>query len=343
MLHQKNHYVPKMYLKRWENEKGKVLTYRILVPHEQVPLWKPTSVSGIAYLEHLYTRTLASGESDEIEKWLDSEFESPAEESILKVTKNLRLQPSDWTRLINFVAAQDVRTPARLAESLMRWNDGSIEKLLNETLLSSVEKWKRALIDNTIIETEYTSDSDLMPLRIKIDINPSGHDGSIGYETVIGRGLWLFELKRLLTNTQKVLHEHRWTIFRCPENFHWVTSDNPVVRLNYYSPSKYDFGGGWGRKGTEIFVPLGTKHLMYTKIGNNRPPIRYSVLSLSEAMEFQKLIIQNAYRSVFSSTRDQNVPHIRPRTVNAEAYLRERDEWKRWHNEQTNAERPFLI
>jgi len=33
-----------------------------------------------------------------------------------------------------------------------------------------------------------------------------------------------------------------------------------VILLNFYSPEKYDFGGGWGSVGTEIFMPLGPGH-----------------------------------------------------------------------------------
>jgi hypothetical protein len=70
----------------------------------------------VAYYSHLYTRIAAGEESDEVEKWLDREFEGPAEESLHKATSEARLTPDDWRRLVCFLAAQDVRTPARFAE-----------------------------------------------------------------------------------------------------------------------------------------------------------------------------------------------------------------------------------
>jgi hypothetical protein len=113
-MHRDNHYVPRSYLKRWTHDGSRLWLYRVLVPHARVPLWRETSTRGITYHEHLYTRVAASGESDEIERWLDAEFDAPAEEAIAKAVANKRLSPHDWRLLARFFAAQDVRTPARL-------------------------------------------------------------------------------------------------------------------------------------------------------------------------------------------------------------------------------------
>ena len=67
---------------------------------------------------------------------------------------------------------------------------------------------------------------------------------------IVGRDLWLFGSVRLLTQTAKVLLEQKWSILRPPEGLEWFTSDDPVVRLNYYAENRYDFKGGW-----EIPVP----------------------------------------------------------------------------------------
>jgi len=120
-FHRKNHYVSCGYLKRWAlSEKG-LWVYRTLVSHPKVPIWKQTSVRGVAYHSHLYTRLVGGAESDDFERWLDSEFETPAQEVLAKATSDSRLTSNDWIRLIRFVAAQDVRTPARFLESLARW------------------------------------------------------------------------------------------------------------------------------------------------------------------------------------------------------------------------------
>jgi hypothetical protein len=74
---------------------------------------------------------------------LNEEFETPAEEPLRKATEDLRLTPSDWQRIIRFVAAQDVRTPARLFESTQRWNTAA-PTMLEETLQESVHRLELA-------------------------------------------------------------------------------------------------------------------------------------------------------------------------------------------------------
>ena len=91
-LRKDNHYVPKLYLKQWAHE-GQISTYRLLVPSENVPLWKKQSLKGIAYHQHLYTYLAGQEETDEFERWLDSEFESPAEEAIRRVVREDRMSP----------------------------------------------------------------------------------------------------------------------------------------------------------------------------------------------------------------------------------------------------------
>jgi len=55
-FHRDNHYLPRMYLKPWETASGRVWTYRILVPHERVEIWKPFSSKSVGHHLHLYTQ-----------------------------------------------------------------------------------------------------------------------------------------------------------------------------------------------------------------------------------------------------------------------------------------------
>ena len=83
---------------------------------------------------------------------------------------------------------------------------------------------------------------------MKTEKDPDSKTAKISAEAVVGRGYWLFSIKTALTKTQRVLHEQHWTILSPAEGLSWFTSDDPVVRLNYYSPDKYNFDGGWGDK-----------------------------------------------------------------------------------------------
>lgn len=110
-----NHYVPQSYLKNWSTD-GKLLTYRLLVPHENCELWKGHSTRSIAKHQHLYTYFSGAADSDEVECWLDRDFESPATSSIAKVVREEQLTPGDWNNLFRFALAQSVRPPAGMQQ-----------------------------------------------------------------------------------------------------------------------------------------------------------------------------------------------------------------------------------
>ena len=79
-----------------------------------------------------------------------------------------------------------------------------------------------------------------LPLRVSVRRSPSG-GGEIGAEMLRGRQLWLWTIKRALTQPVKVLQQHRWTIMKPAKGYKWITSDDPVMRLNYNNLSDYKF------------------------------------------------------------------------------------------------------
>lgn len=336
-----NHYVPQSYLKRWAGLDGKIWTSRLLVPDERMPLWKLASARGIAKHQNLYTRIAAGRDTDEIERWLNEEFETPAQASIEKAIADERLSPQDWRQIIRFVAAQDVRTPATLHESMKRW-ETDLQTTIEEILAETVSKFSEAKQSGVAVETSPYPHAEYFPIRTTIELLPGAEHGHLGVEMIAGRGLWLFSLRHLLTKTLQVLFTHRWTILKCPDGMRWLTSDDPVVKLNYNSPKSYDFLGGWGSVGTEIYMPLGPRHLLYTRIGH-RPPDRGTVLSFELANCFQRFTVENAHRFVYSTYQDDRLPELRRRHVSAEAFESEAKQWKNWHAQQTKAEQDLLV
>lgn len=335
-LRRKNHYVPKLYLKQWACN-GRIPTYRLLVPNDSCPLWKDHSIKGIALHHHLYTYVAALGETDEFERWLDREFESPAEEAIDRAIKGLRLSQEHWRLLIRFLAAQDVRTPVRLREFLARQSQ-NLQSLMDETLTASVAKLENAAQLGIHLSASSRNTGDI-PFKVTVDRNANG-SGTIRAETVVGRRLWLACSRHMLTSTISHLMAHRWTILYAPDGITWPTSDNPVIRLNFSDAKNYDFRGGWGRHNGEILLPLSPKHLLYTKIGI-RPLSRNTVLDAGIALLIRRIIIQHADRFVFARERD-DVHAVRPRTVCPETFRKEQLAWQNWHQEQSQAEASLL-
>jgi hypothetical protein len=292
------------------------------------------------YHKHLYTRIISGVESDEIERWFDREFEAPAEDALRKATAGLQLTKFDWYNLIRFLAAQDVRTPARLMESLSRSNE-TVPATLQECVEGAVRKLEEARrLGKPIAQAKFPN-SEILPIRVTTEVKPRQEFGTIKAETIVGRSSWLFSIKHLLSQTANVLQSHKWTILKPPDGMSWFTSDNPVIRLNYYSDQKYNFDGGWGSVGTEILLPLDPQHLLYAQIGQ-RPPDRGSVVSHTHAEFIRRVIAEHAHRYIFSSSEDVEIPRLRPRTVSADMVRDEKEQWRRWHEEQSRAERELM-
>lgn len=338
-LHVKNHYVPECYLKRWENSNKKVYAYRILVNHPNVPIWKPYSVSAIAYQKHLYTQVIAGSESDEFETWLDREFESPANAILEKATSDSRLSPDDWEVLIKFLAAQDVRTPARLFEHLQRAQK-ELPDILQNSLNKLEEKYKQGEFDR-LKKKGKPLNPEQFPLKITTHVEEGSKIGILKAETYAGRSTWIHSIKHVLANTRKVLHTHKWSIVKPSKGYYWPTSDNPVVRINYYSLGKYDLKGGWGVKKGNILFPIGPEHAMFVQIGD-RPIQKGTRLTTAQTKEFIKIIVENAHRKIFSINKDRDLPLLRERIVDRQRLEREYEEIRQWHQNNAMMEREYL-
>lgn len=309
-----NHFVPQLYLKNFANDSGKVLEYRILVSNPKVPIWNPVNVAGTGYEKNLYTRIVRGEEADDIEQWLNREFETPAKEPLQKVLADKELTHDDWKKLVRFLACQIVRTPAFLMKNLPRWNQMAREVLDQTTKdvedrLRDAKKSGQRVIYNKAPHTEY------FPMKIDRKDLPDEKKVQFTTKLVVGRGLWFYTMKHTLTKTLNVLYKHNWSILEAPARLRWFTSDDPVICLNFRSESEYDFNGGWNRERANILFPLSSRHLMYTQIG--APPYPRRVPSRYYARLFRRMIAEHAHRSIYSLSEDGKIPLLKPRMEDA--------------------------
>jgi hypothetical protein len=335
-LHKDNHYVPQLYLKQWANN-GMVQTYRLLVPHANIPLWKPHSLRGIAFHQHLYTRLVGKEETDEFERWLGQKFETPAEEAIRRAVNDERMTADHWKALIRFTVAQDLRTPANLVEFLARQR-ASLPTLMQETLEESVRTLEEAAKRGTKLPALESSSCGTFPAKVIISKGPDG-EGTVRTEMAVGRSLWLWSMRCALTRTIEKVPGSRWTIVRAPSGISWPTTDNPVIKLRYMRPDDYDYGGGWGVAKCDILLPLGPKHLLHRCIGERSWP-RGTVLDAASAQRIRRIIVGHAHRYVFDK-EESDVPLLLPRKIDLAGYQKEQAIWKSWHHEQSESEGDF--
>ncbi len=333
-----NHYVARGAFKPWSEDETTVYVYSLLVPTSKNPEWKRRAISGVAWERDLYT-TLAEGqEVDDFERWIKTEYEDPGLEAVNKLMQGVQLGTANWQQILRYVAAQAVRTPRNYIEANRRW-ETTLPAIMQTSLQESVAQLERARTDGVALTLRKKSNlfTDSIRVHFERPTHPSSDRAVVRAEITTGRSFWIKSIRQLLTGTAaKTLCAHRWSVVEPYGNEEWPLSDHPVTCLNYYSHDQYDFGGGWGREGSEIFVPLSPRHLLYVKVGA-KSPNRFC-LPQQETRLVQRFIVERAHRFVFARHPLSWVPVVRPRVVDREKYVVERTTWKNWPQEQRVAE-----
>lgn len=309
--------------------------YRTLISRPHVGPWRSKPITRVGYYTDLYTRFTPEGETDEIETWLNRDFEQPADGALRKATLDEPLNDIDWHAIVRFVAAQIVRTPAFFIRTLPIWN-----KITPEILKQTLNEFPHDLALAAKGELAYGEDpphGELFPIQTRKEVDEEAGTVNLTVTVTIGRDIWFYTMKHMLTHTLRVLHNHSWTILKAPNCLTWFTSDDPVLTLNYHSESAYNFGGGWNSPGTEIILPISPRHLLYTHIAKPVPALG-TVVDRRHAQMLRFMIAQHAHREIYALTEDKELPALRPRRVDAKQFRRERDQWTLWNSGQTKVQ-----
>lgn len=322
----KNHYVPQFYLQNWSNDTVHVYAYSLLVPDARIPYWRRSAIRYTAIWNDFYTRHVGDKEADDFEKWFNSEFETPAKAVFKKLLDDEAISAEESRILSRYIAAQHLRTPARATKII-----GMLQEIVPDILKNTHEKLNSVHIPKA--STRNMEETELLPLSVSID-----HENqTITTGTIIGKSMYLFALKHLLTNTVHVMDNYSWHVIHAAEGISFPTSDDPVICMNYFSESNYNFGGGWGRKYGNIIMPISPSKLLFTEIGSN---ISVDELDYSPRWSefFRKVIIEHAHRYVYAIEPQKGMLAIHPRLVNRTLYLQEQEKLATWHQENIDAE-----
>ncbi len=336
-----NHFVPQMYLDAWKNENNKVWTYDLLVPNENCNLWNERTTKSIASQQNFYIVLKDKEEADDIEKYLNEKFEMPASKPLKKAIKGEELSDDEWKAIINYIGCQIVRTPAFVSKMLnisknklkdtFQQTISEIGKVLNNNPLEELKKHTQ--------EQDHTEENKMFPLKI-VDTGINCRDKRIlKVETIIGKSYYLHEMMHLLSETIKVLHKHEWKIINLDERVKIPTSDDPVICLNYYSNNNYDFEGGWDNNGSEIIFPISPNKIIYTKVGVR--DIQFK-LDYNLSIKIKTMIVEHAYRRIFSIDNEKWITKTRKRYVNIDEFNREKKMLENWHENYKNIEAEYL-
>jgi hypothetical protein len=285
----------------------------------------------------LYTAFAGGQELDDFERWLASEYERPGLEAIDKLIRRARLTPEDWRRMARLVAAQDVRTPLSFIESMRRW-DQQLPEMLDRIIRESIQRLEEAKTREVILneQSERSEFSDLVEVVIKPPAVPGSDQATVRVAVPVGRRLWMATMRHLLTGAAETLCRHRWSVAEPAGDAEWPLTDHPALRLNYYKPGHYDFGGGWGNPGSEIMMAVSPRHLLYVQVGT-KVANRFT-FSDDHTLLVQRLLVQRAHRWVFGTRPLEWVEMARPRIVDPDRLAAEAAAWEGWHQDQLESE-----
>jgi hypothetical protein len=331
-----NHSVPQAYLRGWSANSDRVWARRLLVPNPAYVEWEQRAIRSLTAYDNLYTSVRGGAESDDFERWIKREIEDPAAKALQLVREDRAPSRQELQRLAYYAAALDLRTPAAYLEHTERWNR-QMPGLLQGVLARAKREIRRAARDGRSLPPAHATPDLAPPLRVHVDPGAAAGKSAIKAEITIGRELWLHSMRHLLTKTVSVLLDHDWCIMRPCAGSKWFTSDHPVVRLNYCGADDYDFGGGWGRRGSEILFPLSPSHILYTQIGYEAPRVR--VFPLDQTILVQRFVAERSHRWIVADGQPMRAIWFKKRVVDTSAFQADHEGWKRWHSTQSDAER----
>ena len=339
-----NHFVPQMYLDAWKNKNNKVWTYDLLVPNENCNLWNERATKSIASQQNFYIMLEDKKEVDDIEKYINEKFEIPASKPLKKAIKGEKLSDDDWKRIIDYIGCQIVRTPA-FVNKMLYMSRNKLDNTFQQTLLEMEKELNSMTIgelknySKKIYNNNKSKHNGMFPLKIVDTGINCGDKRLLKIETIIGKSFYLQEMIHLLTETIKVLHKHEWKIIDLDDRIKIPTSDDPVICLNYYSNVDYNFGGGWNNNGSEILFPISPNKIIYTKVGEK--DVKF-YLDYQTSMKIKTMIVEHAYRRIFSIDNEKWITKTRKRYVNIDEFNREKKMLENWHENYKNIEAEYL-
>lgn len=297
-----------------------------------MPSFQNKSLSSIAYYDDLYTDFINGRQNDDVERWIEKEYESPAKPVFDKIYRGTKLSKSDYLVLKKFAMMQFVRTPTFFKRNIDRWQNEMKDIMENIQIPRSIEE---------DFENSNTKLDGAEHLTLKVNTVSSDELSRkrLVMEASIGRGFWLFSIKQIMLNTMSKIPDHKWTIMQAPPNFCWPLSDNPVCALNYHNADEYDFGGGWNFEGSEIFMPITPEHLLYTQIGRKNGS--YINVSRKMALDIRRLLIENADEFLILTHDDSEILNIRKRIVDPQMYQISKELWQNWSETQKNIDNDY--
>ncbi len=300
----------------WENSDRNIQVYKKIVVNENEALWRKKKVSQIGYLNDFYivydgqSKDNSEQYSDNFEEIFNKTFENRLGRILKKIDDGRDLENKDWTTLFKFISVQRYKT----LDGYLRIQQLSTDKM-EEIIPNVIKNLEQGILAGELSSTEPIVNANKIALPLDVELGAK-REGNIDLKVsfVSGRNCWLNQLIRLMDRLYISLEKHSWSLVKAPLNKEWITSDNPVITLNYYNKDHYDFNGGYDSPNAHIIVPISPKYLLFTQIGVKSEPVWQADMEFYE--KIIKFICENATISIFSRNENKLVEKYSKRKVN---------------------------
>lgn len=336
-----NHYVPRFYLRQWSGNGNTIRCYNGIIRNEAMRGWRSTSIKGTAYWKNLYTDIVDGYDDDKFEKMMH-DYEDAAKEALCKLVSDAELSEREKSDLVSFLIVQAARTP-----SFVEFSQRLLKRVFPSVVESVGERLKQRIADGTIEEEakratqslkEASPDLSDMVMNVRLD----KEKGAIGVETCTGRQNFIAEALRFIEGAPgELLRDCNWIILNTEDML--MTSDNPVVFMQYDERSGWAFGLGGGliSRPTLVFMPLTPHHVLLTQIGLSTQEMERIQMTDELNELIQQGTVFNAKRYIYANNCDDRASAWREQFVNSDVFDEMERERKEWHEENKELEASF--
>ncbi|RPI19196.1 MAG: DUF4238 domain-containing protein [Ignavibacteriae bacterium] len=277
---ERHHYISRFYLNYFSPAKhpGKVWVYTGKRPALQ------SIKRYVANIENFYTISTEKGDSNIIEKEL-SKLETHTGRIIKKLHGNdFNLTKDELETMVTFISYLRARTPA-LRDSVN--SSITMERTAMLRMIASDEAlFKKEMGENNEITFKEFKDHVFQNLE-SMDMNMNSHEAT---------NVMTFAAEEI----KKMLSEMKWNFFVAPNNFNYVTSDNPV--FPFMNNWKMPYQPGFAFKDVEVYFPVTPKISM---LGTYMDVSVSKVVTGDTVNVINSRIINNRYEYMYSNMNEE--------------------------------------
>lgn len=167
-----------------------------------------------------------------------SKFEALAEKAISNIEQNLVFEKNDKAVILNLIALYAIRTP----KMRNHWNSIMEDWLKRDLAITAAQPIGTKVSSGLEVTQELKEFVEKIPYRLTF---PSSQNMEMEFK-LLNDGI-----------IQASLAKRKWMLVKAPDEYHFITSDNPVSLI--WKNQNIKMSPGYGCSNTQVIFPLSSK------------------------------------------------------------------------------------